>query len=84
MPYVIIIQNSDLASLLTMQGVIHAILGEYQSHGVGLILECSTIARGYTYMHHDDKGHSTLKYYAVIKEFKVIRDLKHPYQYNVV
>ena len=46
----------------------------YQSHRVGMMLECSTgglLARA-AFMHHDNQGHDVLRYHAVLKGLKRI------------
>ena len=63
--------NAALTSLLGRAAFMHHAyaLGVYHPHTVGMILEYSTgelLARA-VFMHHDDKGHSTLKHYATLK-----------------
>ena len=41
--------------------------GVYQTHRVGMMLECRNIAMaGAAFMHLDDKGHNALKNYAAL------------------
>ena len=63
--------NAALATLLTRAAFMHYAdpLGVYQPCMIGIMHECSTgelLARA-ACMHHDDKGHGTLKHYAALK-----------------